>query len=208
VSFTTLLAVVLNSSRFSKEADMTERSPSNTDEASQDVVQFHDQCPSPFAPWTVPARSGRSRACGLAASVYGSGRASDAFPDVAAGAGLKSIAGEPRASEDDRDLERARELVDIGNGAPPRRARGPANEMDKALGALASQRDAALTNADTYVVVLCVLAFASLALLGFLPLHSDRTDVAPAAATQSIACERLDEPLPTARPAHFSLPCR
>jgi hypothetical protein len=202
------MAVVLNSSRFSKEADMNERSTQNNDEASQDVFQFHDQRPSPFAPWTVPARSGRIRVCGLAASVYGSGRASDAFPDVAAGAGLKSIAGEPRASEDDRDLERARELVDIGNGAPPRRARGPANEMDKALGALASQRDAALTNADTYVVVLCVVAFASMALLGFLPLHSDRTDLAPAAATQSIACERVDEPLPTARPAHFSMPCR
>jgi hypothetical protein len=198
------LAVDLNSSRFSKEADMNERSTRNTDEASQDVFQFHDQRPSPFAPWTVPARI---RVCGLGASVYGSVRAV-AFPDVAAGTAYKSNASEHRASEDDRDSERARELVDIGNGAPPRRARGPANEMDKAIGALASQRDAALTNADTYVVVLCVLAFASLALLGFLPLHSDRTDVAPAAATQSIACERLDEPLPTARPAHFSLPCR
>ena len=69
-------------------------------------------------------------------------------------------------------------------------------------------RDAAHTNADTYVVALCVLAFASLALLGFYPIYSARIGDAATAPTQAIACENDAKPLAPSRGAKITTTCR
>lgn len=180
---------------------MNERPIRNTDEPLRgDLPPNRDQRPSQLSYWAMPAALFVSwRAAKAADAAYAAARARGATRDIAANAAFKSMTGEDRRIGDDGDEERIRCMIDMGHGAPPLRARGPATEMDLALGALASHRDAAQTNADTYVVALCVLAFASLALLGRYPIHSVRTGDAAAARPPAIDCEQDAEPI---KPSH------
>lgn len=162
----------------------------NADKPSRsDAPRLPDPRPSRLFRWATPATLLLSWCSARAAeSAYAAARSRGASRDVAANAAFRSMFGGDQANQQDGDAERVRQLVDKGHGAPPMRVRGPATEMDQALGARASYRDAVITNADTYVVALCILAFASLALLGFYPIHSAWRGEAAITPPPAIAC--------------------
>jgi hypothetical protein len=173
------------------------------------VRRRHDQLPLRISRWTAMKALYLSwRAAHAAESAYGKARARGASRDVAANAAFKSIAGEERPTLDGGDAERVRHVVDTGHGDPPPRALGPATEMDQALGTLASRREAATTNADTYVIALCVLAFVGLALFGFYPVYSVRTGDAATAPIPVIACGQDSDPLTPSRGVKLGTACR
>lgn len=189
---------------------MNEHPIPNIDQSSRGTGRrLHDQLPLRLSRWAaMKALYASWRAAHAAESAYGTARARGASRDVAANAAFRSIAGEERPIQDGGDAERVRHVVDTGHGDPPPHAPGPATEMDQALGTLASHREAASTNADTYVIALCVFAFVGLALFGFYPVHAPRTGDAATAPIPIIACADDTDTLTPSRDVKFGIACR
>lgn len=150
---------------------------------------FHRRFPIGLPRWAARAVLFQScRAAGAAEAAYLSARRRGATRDIAAREAFRSIVADEGRPHDDGDAERARQLVDTGQGAPPAHRLTPATEMDQALGALAMHRDPVHTQADTYVIALCVLIFASVALLGFYPVYAARKGDGAASILAVLSC--------------------
>lgn len=108
--------------------------------------------------------------------------------DVGSHEARQSNAKDDERFRDDGDAEHVRQLVDTGHGSRPAHSPVPMTEMDRALGAFAPHRDAASCNADTYVIALCVLAFASLALLGVYPFYTARQGDVATSIRPALTC--------------------
>lgn len=188
---------------------MNERAiPTTNQPVRSDLRRLQDQLPLRLSRWAaMKALFVSWRAACAAESAYGTARARGASRDVAAKAAFESMVAEERPNQDAGDAERVRHVVDAGHGDSPLRVRA-ATEMDHELGALASHRQTASTNADTYVVVLCVLAFAGLALLGFYPVHSIRTGDGATAPTRAIACRQVTGPATPSPAVTLATTCR
>lgn len=183
--------------------------PTTNHPSPSDVRRLHDQLPSRLSRWTAMKSLYVSwRAACAAESAYGTARARGASRDAAAKAAFKSIADEERPIQDGGVAERICHVVDTGHGGPSPRVRGPTTEMDHELGALASPRETENANADTYVVVLCVFAFAGLALLGFYPVYSTRTGDGATAPTRAIACRQATDPATSSPAVKLAPTCR
>jgi hypothetical protein len=150
---------------------------------------FHRRFPGRLPRWAARAVLLQSyRAAGAAEATYFAARRRGVSRDVAARQAFRSIVFDEGGAFHDGDAERARLLVDTGHGAPSAHWQTPVTEMDQALGALAMDRDPAHSNADTYVIALCVLAFASVAFLGFYSVDAARKGDGAASAPAALSC--------------------
>lgn len=150
---------------------------------------FHRRFPIGLARWAARAVLIQScRAAGAAEAAYLSARRRGATRDLAAREAFQSIVADAERPPYDGDAERVRQLVDTGHRVPPAHRGTPATEMDQAFGALSVHREGVRTNADTYVIALCVLVFASVALLGFYPVDATRKSDTAASIPPALSC--------------------
>lgn len=170
---------------------------------------FRRQYPVGLPRWAARAVLFQScRAAGAAEAAYLSARRRGATRDLAAREAFRSIVADEGRPHYDGDAERARQLVDTGYRAPPAHRETPATELDQALGALAVHRDPVHTQADTYVIALCVLVFTSVALLGFYPVDAARNGDGAASIPAALSCSGETDRPTADRDVRIKTTCR